>query len=208
MNEDSQLRDLLTHLSDEAVGPTTMPRELGARIARRRRRQAIVGSSLGVAALAGAGALVAQLAFGGNSSPSRTVVMPQSDGSTPPAAEPTATPTPAAIGGEKAANCPSGALPLGGDADAAVRAALAAYVQKMQPDPSETEGATGTAKVATDDAAGYGGMAIQACGDEVAANTFVVTLHFPALEPSASLSNGVVFVSREESGWLAWSVVR
>jgi hypothetical protein len=203
MNEDSQLRDLLTELGDEAVGPTTMPSELSTRIARRRRRQTIVASSMGVVALAGAGALVAQLAFSGGGSPSRTVVMPQSDASTPPAVE---TPTPAVIGGDHAPDCPA-ALPFGQDATEEARHAVLSRLKELYPDV-DTMGATGVPYSAGPGIDGYQPMVVQACGEAVAERTIVIVLDFPEMRPSASLSQGVVFVSRTEAGWTPWRVVR
>jgi hypothetical protein len=206
MNTDNHLQDWLTELGEQATGPTAMPPELGSRIAQRRRRFAIAGASGAVLTLAGGAALATQLTLGSGSSPSRTVVMPQSDASTPPAEQsPTSTPTPAVIGGVHATDCPS-ALPLGNDINEALGAVLA-DPWELYPD-IDTKGATGTAKIASEDASGYGGIAIQACGEAVADRTVVVTLHFPAMDPSASLSTGVVFVSRDDSGWLVWRVVR
>jgi hypothetical protein len=52
--------------------------------------------------------------------------------------------------------------------------------------------------------AAYGRMAAHFCGEEVARSTWIVELHFPHLEPSASLSHGQLFVTKTKDGWAAW----
>lgn len=44
------------------------------------------------------------------------------------------------------------------------------------------------------------------CGKTIQAKTVVVELRFPKDLPSASLSEGVVFVSRFKSGYQVWGV--
>ena len=51
---------------------------------------------------------------------------------------------------------------------------------------------------------GVGGIAMRMCGSLVGGRTWVVEMHFPNLEPSASLSQGQAFVSRFRSGWRVW----
>lgn len=51
---------------------------------------------------------------------------------------------------------------------------------------------------------GFGLVVVGMCGQEVANRTWIVELHFPRLEPSASLSQGQAFVSRFASGWRVW----
>jgi hypothetical protein len=53
-------------------------------------------------------------------------------------------------------------------------------------------------------AEGFGAIASGMCGPVVGGRTWVVEMHFPKLEPSASLSQGQAFVSRFRSGWRVW----
>lgn len=50
----------------------------------------------------------------------------------------------------------------------------------------------------------YGEMVENMAGAKVAASTFVVQLHFPRLEPSASMSQGQLFITRTRQGWDVW----
>lgn len=60
-----------------------------------------------------------------------------------------------------------------------------------------------SAKVATH--AGPRGQEVASqCGAAIQARTVVVELRFPKMEPSSSLSEGVVFVSRFKSGYQVW----
>jgi hypothetical protein len=56
-----------------------------------------------------------------------------------------------------------------------------------------------------DDDPARGGYAGLNCGHLVQSRTVVVYLEFPALLPSASLSQGVVLVSRFSGGYRVWS---
>lgn len=51
---------------------------------------------------------------------------------------------------------------------------------------------------------GFSVVAFPMCGPGVGSRTWVVEIHFPKLEPSASLSQGQAFVSRFRSGWRVW----
>ena len=51
---------------------------------------------------------------------------------------------------------------------------------------------------------GFAAIALRMCGSVVGKRTWVVEMHFPKLEPSASLSQGQAFVSRFRSGWRVW----
>lgn len=207
---DDVLTDLLTELGGRADGPAAMPPELGDRITRRRRRHSAVGAATAVVAVVAVGAAVATYGFGSNGEGSRTTVMPGASGT---AVEQSVTPTPtpplpAVIGGDHAADCPVGALPLG-DVDARVSAVEKTMRELGRYYPGvNLDGVTARPKIATDDSNGIGGMAVHSCGEEVAARTLVVTLDFPAMGPSASLSSGVVFVSKTDAGWNVWRVVR
>jgi len=50
----------------------------------------------------------------------------------------------------------------------------------------------------------YGEMVENMSGARVAASTFVVQLHFPRLEPSASMLQGQLFMTRTRQGWNVW----
>jgi hypothetical protein len=54
---------------------------------------------------------------------------------------------------------------------------------------------------------GRGPQAKRECGRRVWRRTVVVYLEFPKMRPSASLSQGVVFVAHRASGWRVWEVV-
>lgn len=54
------------------------------------------------------------------------------------------------------------------------------------------------------DADVYGEMVDNFCGSKVEASTWVLQLHFPALEPSASMSQGQLFVTKTVKGWDVW----
>jgi len=51
----------------------------------------------------------------------------------------------------------------------------------------------------------YAQMAELLCGKQIAEHSWVIRLRFPKLLPSASLSEGVIFVTKhQEKGWIAW----
>ena len=51
----------------------------------------------------------------------------------------------------------------------------------------------------------YGGIAYSKCGPGLGASSMVVQLHLPAMEPSADLSQGVLFLANfPGSGWRVW----
>ncbi|MBH8601429.1 hypothetical protein [Thermoactinomyces sp. CICC 23799] len=50
----------------------------------------------------------------------------------------------------------------------------------------------------------YSGIAEQQCGKEVAGKSLLVELFFPEFLPSASLSQGQVFVAKTNEGWKVW----
>jgi hypothetical protein len=51
-----------------------------------------------------------------------------------------------------------------------------------------------------------GGQVQHDCGRRVRNRTVVVYLEFPRMRPSASLSQGVMFLSRGRSGWAVWEI--
>ena len=50
----------------------------------------------------------------------------------------------------------------------------------------------------------FGAIVFGMCGPAVGSRTWVVEMHFPNFEPSASVSQGQAFVSRFRSGWRVW----
>jgi hypothetical protein len=61
-----------------------------------------------------------------------------------------------------------------------------------------------SAQIASND--NRGAQARAACGRKVFERTVVVDLHFPAEEPSASLSQGTVLVSPERGRYRVWEI--
>ncbi len=50
----------------------------------------------------------------------------------------------------------------------------------------------------------YSGIAVQQCGKRTANRSFLVELFFPQFLPSASLSQGQIFVAKTKDGWTVW----
>ena len=102
--------------------------------------------------------------------------------------------------------CPAVALLVPtSEADAgALRSALSTIVPLQYPDPSEYQdyGITSVRMAAV--SAAYGRVAAHFCGEEVARSTWIVELYFPHLEPSASMSQGQLFVAKTKDGWTSW----
>ncbi len=61
------------------------------------------------------------------------------------------------------------------------------------------------ATLARNDDAGRGGYARMTCGRRAQSRTVVVNLEFPAMLPSASLSQGVVLVSKFGGAYRVWA---
>ncbi len=55
-----------------------------------------------------------------------------------------------------------------------------------------------------DSSGGFGAIAYHLCGSLIGSRTWVVELQFPAEAPSASASQGQLFLSRFSDGWRAW----
>jgi hypothetical protein len=111
-------------------------------------------------------------------------------------------------GTEKTSHCPrqaKAALPLSAHATKKASQAALATAPKRYKD-LDVKGATVVwSKLAT--AAGPRGEQVAfECGKRIQARTIVVELRFPKELPSASLSEGVVFVSRFKSGYQVWEV--
>jgi hypothetical protein len=115
-------------------------------------------------------------------------------------------PTPAASGKrtERASTCPH-PLPL--SAEAVARAADQARLEAPELYGADARGVkVAAASIAT--SGRRGGWVRSECGDSVARRTVVVELFLPAMLPSASLSQGVVFISRFPRGYRVWEVAR
>jgi hypothetical protein len=111
-------------------------------------------------------------------------------------------------GGRMTSSCPKqarAALPLSTNATKkAAQAALAAAPERYK-DLNVKGAMIVWSKVAT--AAGARGREVAfQCGKTIQARTIVVELRFPRELPSASLSEGVLFVSRFKSGYRVWEV--
>jgi hypothetical protein len=102
--------------------------------------------------------------------------------------------------------CPTGALvlPANGVARAAARAVAEAKADYPRLD---TRGAVVTRARTARSAGPRGAQVGVQCAARVRARTVVVELRFPRLLPSASLSEGVVDVSRFAGGYRVWNVV-
>lgn len=114
----------------------------------------------------------------------------------------------AAKGGEKRIACPrqaKAALPLSAHATKKAAQAALAAAPKRYKDLNVKGAKVVWSKVATAAGARGGEVAFQ-CGKTIQARTVVVELRFPKELPSASLSEGVVFVSRFKSGYWVWEV--
>jgi hypothetical protein len=100
--------------------------------------------------------------------------------------------------------CPDKPLPLGRDAPApATLAALSEAGALYGPDHDRPV-ADGAVRAR---AAGVRGAQVRrTCGRLVFRRTVVVSLRFPKLRESASLSSGVVFVARLADGYHVWLV--
>jgi hypothetical protein len=103
---------------------------------------------------------------------------------------------------QNSANCPT-ETPLEPGRHAREKA-IAAVRESLRTGPNEwrTFRIGGAYSAASSD--GFGSIVYNWCGQVVGGRTWVVEIHFPKLEPSASLSQGQAFVSRFQSGWRVW----
>lgn len=112
----------------------------------------------------------------------------------------------ASNGGRMASSCPKQAktaLPLSAHATKkAAQAALAAAPKLYRE--TNVKGATVVSSKRATAAGPRGEQVAFECGKTIQARTIVVELRFPKELPSASLSEGVVFVSRFRSGYHVW----
>jgi hypothetical protein len=116
-----------------------------------------------------------------------------------------AMPSTASLAGVSSGHCPGHPLHLPGDGVA--RAAE----QALDEAASDYQGLdTSHAKVQAADRSAFAGprgaQVRSQCGGRVARHTVVVQLLFPSMLPSASLSQGVVFVARFPRGYRVWEV--
>lgn len=110
-------------------------------------------------------------------------------------------------GSRPSGDCPGQALALPPEAvaraaDAALREAPRLYGKDTAKD------ARVTSSQRADTGLGRGDEVKSQCGVKVQQRTVVVDLQFPRLLPSASLSQGTVFVSRFGDGYQVWKVAR
>ena len=106
---------------------------------------------------------------------------------------------------QRLSDCPDGALRLTRDAPAPATVAALAEAASVYGDVDTDRARVDVAARATS-AGPRGRMVKRMCGARVARRTVVVDLVFPEMLPSASLSQGTVFVSRFEDGYHIWSV--
>lgn len=116
-----------------------------------------------------------------------------------------ATTAPREVSSAPAGQCPTGALRL--PADGVARAAEQALDEAAAVYRGvDTRGALVQAADRSAFAGPRGRQVRGECGADVARRTVVVQLLFPRMRPSASLSQGVVFVARFPHGYRVWQV--
>jgi hypothetical protein len=124
----------------------------------------------------------------------------------------TVSPVPATAGDDSAqpafGTCPRGAQPLPPGALApATRAALRQAPRLFGgPDGIDTRDRRATRAALARVAGARGRQVRRQCGRRAHARTVVVDLEFPRMLPSASLSQGTVFVARIEQDYRVWEV--
>jgi hypothetical protein len=109
-------------------------------------------------------------------------------------------PTPASS--QNSANCPR-ETPLE-PGRRARDGAIAATRESLRTGPEEWRTSDRIHAYPTSSSEGFGAIVYNWCGPIVGSRTWVVEMHFPNFEPSASLSQGQAFVSRFRSGWRVW----
>jgi hypothetical protein len=106
---------------------------------------------------------------------------------------------------QRSRDCPESALQLTRDApEPATVAALAEAPDAYAEVDTDRARANGAARATN--AGARGRMVERMCGKRVQRRTVVVELLFPDMLPSASLSQGTVFVSRFADGYHIWFV--
>ena len=102
-------------------------------------------------------------------------------------------------------SCPRGARPLPGDALAGATSAALREAPRLYSGVDTRDRRATVAALATVDVA-RGRQVRRQCGPRVQRRTVVVILEFPRLLPSASLSQGTVFVARFGRRYRVWEV--
>jgi hypothetical protein len=106
------------------------------------------------------------------------------------------------VSSQNSANCPK-ETPLAPGRRARDRA-IAAVRESLRTGPEEWRTYTIQSAYPASSSEGFGAIVYNWCGPVVGSRTWVIEMHFPKLEPSASLSQGQAFVSRFRSGWRVW----
>ncbi|MGA8941247.1 MAG: hypothetical protein WB502_00780 [Thermoactinomyces sp.] len=108
----------------------------------------------------------------------------------------------------KSENCPkpSELISPGKNAEKEIRAALPELIRKAYgEDPRYKEWEVKRIISLKDPkSTPYSGIAVQQCGKRVANKSYLVELFFPQFLPSASLSQGQIFVAKTKDGWTVW----
>lgn len=102
--------------------------------------------------------------------------------------------------------CPgvSTLMPTSPSDEKILRSLLPKIVRQQYPDPLYYEKYEITSIQQAAEAGVYGKMAANFCGKEIAQSTWVVQLFFPELQPSASLSQGQLFITKTKRDWHPW----
>ena len=83
--------------------------------------------------------------------------------------------------------------------------ALKTIIPSLYPEKEYSEWEVEKALMLAESKTPYVQMAESLCGKPITQHSWVVKLRFPKLLPSASLSEGVIFVAKhQEKGWIAW----
>jgi hypothetical protein len=83
--------------------------------------------------------------------------------------------------------------------------ALRPIVPKLYPDEEHNEWKVEYVQLLPNIKQTYFQMAKTFCSEAVAERSWIVRLRFPKLLPSASLSEGVIFLAKhKEKGWIVW----
>jgi hypothetical protein len=94
---------------------------------------------------------------------------------------------------------------LPGDALAGATEVALARAAALYPGLN-TRGAIAVSAARSSAAGARGAEVVRQCGRLVGARSVVVSLLFPRMLPSASLSQGVLFISREHDAYRVWEV--
>lgn len=84
-----------------------------------------------------------------------------------------------------------------------LRSLMNRIVAERYPDPQHRQYVL-TSLTLGPEGSGYGQVAAHFCGRAVANSTWVAQLEFPKYLPSASLSEGQLFITKTRQGWDVW----